>query len=76
MIAKARIRSRILFTDECSVHLQSLINKQNDRKWAVENSHKTYDHVDIKLEGIYCLGSGSKLSYYYVWSSSKKLQVY
>lgn len=51
MIANPRIKSRILFTDECSVHLQGLINKQNDRrKWAVENSHKTYDHVVIKLE--------------------------
>lgn len=48
VVADPRLKSRILFTDECSVHLQGLIYKQNDQMWAVENPHQTHDHVVIK----------------------------
>lgn len=44
MNANPRLKSRILFTDECSVNLEGYINKQNDRMWAINNPHETHDH--------------------------------
>lgn len=47
VIADPILKSRILFTDECSVHFQGLIYKQNDQMTAVENPQQTHAHVVI-----------------------------